>query len=636
MDSRQFLIGLDPEQREAVTSPGSATIVHAGAGSGKTRVLTNRIAYRVATGSAEAENVLAITFTREAASEMRRRLKSLGVGSAPTVGTFHAVALALLRQRLIDVHQPVPNIVHNRQALAVAAAGQHPLAERPRDLLAEIDWAHARMISPSDYHTVVKRSHRYLPGSVADIANIYKEYETLKKRRQVIDLDDLIANVVREMGDDSNFAAAVRWRFRHIFVDEAQDMNPLQFALFEAIRGDRSDVFIVGDPLQAIYGWNGADRKIFDSLPEHLTQATVLKLPNNYRCSPQILEVARRVAQLTGDSVHVRSTKGDGPVVRLIECVDADAETTAIADALWEHASTGGPQPWQSCAVLVRTNSQIAPIVAALHKSNIPVRMSRTSPEISAAHAAAAQSKGRHGLSTWASDTLDESTNDAERIVADQVRQFLRLDQPGTVDGRAFSAWIAANSLHSGNANGVEVLTCHSAKGREWNCVIVAGAELLLMPHTSANTAELLNEETRLAYVALTRAEHRLIISYAMTRNGRQTGISPLLADLPTTGEPSPTGPAHTAIATRVTWPKLSEELLKWRATRARQIKQLPSIVCSDRELVRIEQDLPTSIDALADIVGELTAKQLASELLPIIENFRTNASGELPVANTN
>ena len=624
MDPRQFLIGLDADQRDAVTCPASATIVHAGAGSGKTRVLTNRIAYRVATGSAESGNVLAITFTREAASEMRRRLKSLGIGNAPTVGTFHAVALALLRQRLVDLRQPVPNIVHNRQALAVAAAGLHPLAERPRELLVEIDWAHARMVSPADYLNVVKKSHRYLPGSVGDIANIYKEYETLKKRRQVIDLDDLIAIVVRDMGNDLNFAEAVRWRFRHLFVDEAQDMNPLQFALFESIRGGRSDVFVVGDPLQAIYGWNGADRKIFDSLPETFTQATVLKLPNNYRCSPQILEVARRVVQRTNESVHIRATKDDGPSVRLIECADATAEATAISDALWEYAPTGGPQPWRSCAVLVRTNSQIAPIVASLAKANIPVRTSRTSPDITAARAVAAQSKGRHGLSTWASDTLNESTNDAERLVADQVRQFLHLDHPGAVDGRAFSAWIAATSLNFENTNGVEVLTFHSAKGREWHCVVVAGAELFLLPHSSANSTEQQNEEIRLAYVALTRAEHRLIISYANTRNGRQTGISPLFADLPTTDETSASAFEYSPIARRTNLPTLHDELVKWRATRARQLKQIPSVVCSDRELVCIETELPTSVEELSKIFGFLTAKQFAGDLLPIIDNFRS------------
>lgn len=630
MDPQQFLNGLDVEQRDAVTCPASATIIHAGAGSGKTRVLTNRIAYRVAVGSAEAGNVLAITFTREAASEMRRRLRSLGVGGAPTVGTFHAIALALLRQRLVDLHQPVPNIVHNRQALVVAAAGSHPLAERPRDLLVEIDWAHARMVSPTDYLTAAKRSQRYLPGPVGDIANIYKEYELLKKRRQVIDLDDLIISVVHEMRKNSNFADAVRWRFRHLFVDEAQDMNPLQFALFESIRGGRGDVFVVGDPLQAIYGWNGADRKIFDSLPEVITQATILRLPNNYRCSPQILEVARRVVQRTNEPVHIRATKDDGPAVRLIECADAETETVAVASALWEYAPTGGAQPWQSCAVLVRTNNQIAPILAALTKANIPVRTSRTSPDIIAARAVAAQCNGRHGLSTWATDTLNESLSEAERQVAEQVRQFLRLDQPGAVDGRAFSAWVSATSLNDASTHGVEVLTFHSAKGREWRCVVVAGAEALLLPHASANTAEQQNEEIRLAYVALTRAEQQLFICFANKRNGRLTGISSLFADLPTTDDTSTPRFTYTPIARRINGPVLRDELAKWRATRARQLQQLPGVVCSDHELLRIEHELPSSVEDLAKIFNTLTAERLAGELLPIIEEFRNAMSGSI------
>lgn len=628
VDPQQFLNGLDAEQREAVTSPASATIVNAGAGSGKTRVLANRIAYRIAIGSAEAENILAITFTREAASEMRRRLKSLGVGNAPTVGTFHAVALALLRQRLIDLNQPVPNIVHNRQALAVAAAGTHPLAERPRDLLVEFDWAHARMVSPADYAVVVKRSQRYLPGPVGDIANIFKEYETLKKRRQVIDLDDLITQVVHAMNRDPNFADAVRWRFRHLFVDEAQDMNPLQFALFESIRGGRGDVFVVGDPLQAIYGWNGADRKIFDALPDIITQATILRLQNNYRCSPQILEVARRVVQRANEPVHIRATKDDGPDVRLIECADAATETAAVASALWEYAPTGGADPWRSCAVLVRTNNQIAPMLAALTKANIPVRTTRQSPEITAARAMAGQCKGRHGLATWAADTLNDSTNEAERQVAEQVRQFLHLDQPGAVDGRAFSAWVSATSLNPVNSLGVEVLTFHSAKGREWHCVVVAGAELLLLPHASANTTEQHNEEIRLAYVALTRAEHRLFVSYANTRNGRQTGISPLFADLPTTDDRPTPEFTPSPIARRTAGPILRDELSKWRAARARQLGQFPAVVCSDRELLQIEQTLPANVEELAHIVGALTAKQLGSELLPIVHRFR-NAMSE-------
>ena len=159
-----LLRGLDAQQHEAVITAPSSIVVHAGAGSGKTRVLTHRIAYRVAAGTANPENILAITFTREAAGEMRKRLTNLGVdrthGAGPTVGTFHAVALSLLRQRLIDLGQPVPNIVHNRTALATAAAGTHRMASRPREILAEIDWAHARMIAPADYVQMVKRLQR--------------------------------------------------------------------------------------------------------------------------------------------------------------------------------------------------------------------------------------------------------------------------------------------------------------------------------------------------------------------------------------------------------------------------------------------------------------------------------------------
>ena len=167
------------------------------------------------------------------------------------------------------------------------------------------------------------------------------------------------------------------------------------------------------------------------------------------------------------------------------------------------------------------------------------------------------------------------------------------------------------------------MLTFHSAKGREWHCVVIAGAEVLLLPHASANSTEQQNEEIRLAYVALTRAEHRLIISYANTRNGRQTGISPFFADLPTTDETSISTFTYTPIARRSTRPALHDELAKWRAARARQFKQLPSVVCSDRELVLIERALPASVEALADIIGDLTAKQIANELLPIIDNFR-------------
>jgi DNA helicase-2/ATP-dependent DNA helicase PcrA len=152
----------------------------------------------------------------------------------------------------------VPNIVHNRPNLVVTAAGASPLGSRSRELLIEIDWAHARMVTPQDYVVAVKREQRTTFADPKEIGVVYRDYETLKRKRHVVDLDDLLLRVVDDMRSDESYAEAVRWRFQHLFVDEAQDMNPLQYALFDAIRGGREDVFVVGDPLQAIYGWNGA------------------------------------------------------------------------------------------------------------------------------------------------------------------------------------------------------------------------------------------------------------------------------------------------------------------------------------------------------------------------------------------
>jgi len=631
VDVNELLMGLDAQQREAVICPPSATVVHAGAGSGKTRVLTHRIAYRVATGSALPENILAITFTREAAGEMRRRLFGLGVGTrgtmGPTVGTFHAVALALLRQRLTDLGQPVPNIVHNRNALATSAAGSHFLAQRPRDLLMEIDWAHARMIEPADYAAAVKRNQRSVPAPAAEIAEMYKQYEALKKKRQVVDLDDLLARVVNDMHTDAAYAELVRWRFRHIFVDEAQDMNPLQYALFTAIRGGRPDVFVVGDPLQAIYGWNGADRMLFDTLPDQLGQTTLLKLPNNYRCSPHIVHAARHAARHAGEPVEIVAVREDGAPVTVVGFDDADAEAKGIAQLLWKYAPTAGADPWNSVAVLVRTNNQVAAIAKELKKAGIPIGSSKQSADITAAIGLAAQCGSRNALATWAADTMAESLDEAEREVAGMVNEFLHLDQPGVVDGRAFSAWTSANHISQAAESGVDLLTFHGAKGREWNCVVVAGAESGLLPHSSASTTDQKKEEVRLAYVALTRAAHRLFVTYAEKRGARNGGISPLIEGMPKRAPlPEELAREEAAAAIRASMPRTSsaqptvfDKLHTWRRHLARSSNLQPHEICSDADLLQLSTMQPTSAADFAPIFGDLTAQRVGPALLEIL-----------------
>ncbi|MFM8908966.1 MAG: ATP-dependent helicase, partial [Actinomycetota bacterium] len=300
MNEEALLVDLDDDQKRAVTCAPTATIVHAGAGSGKTRVLTHRIAWRIAHGDIDPARVLAITFTREAAAEMRRRLRSLGVmrhdrpgdTNQPTIGTFHAIALALLRRRASDTSAVVPTVVGNRSSLLNQALGEQSLGRNAQVVLGEIDWAHARMVSPDRYVREVQRVGRSVSVDAQRIALAYGAYEQLKAKRGLADLDELIALATRALHDRPDFAAATRFRFRHLFVDEAQDMNPLQYSFFEALRGNSGDVFIVGDPLQSIYGWNGADPALFRSLPDALPRPTVLTLPSNYRCTPQVLEVA--------------------------------------------------------------------------------------------------------------------------------------------------------------------------------------------------------------------------------------------------------------------------------------------------------------------------------------------------------
>ena len=623
MDADQLLHGMDADQRAAVTCPETATVLHAGAGSGKTRVLTHRIAYRIAKGTADPQRVLAITFTREAASEMRRRLKTLGVSrdsQSVTVGTFHAVALALLRQRLADTHKQMPSIIHNRPQLIAQAAGEHPMSTRSRELLIEVDWAHARLISPANYAQTAKRLGRYTAAPHNEIANIYKEYERLKIQRNTLDLDDLISRVIEAMRLDNAYAQAVRWRYRHIFVDEAQDMNPLQYELFEAIRGQRADVFIVGDPMQAIYGWNGSDKKLFDELPDKIRGTTVLRLPNNYRCTPEILNAATTIAKIVDPQIDVRAIKPPSQPVVLHGYADAEAEAQGVVDCLWQYANTGGENPWQSAAVLVRTNIQVELIVDALVKNNIPVRTTRPSKELNSAIADASQSTNRNELATWVTDVLTESDSEIQRWVAEQVQVFLKLDHPGNVDGRTFTSWMRATSAEHRSTEGVEVLTFHSAKGREWQCVVVAGAEVGLMPHSSAITQDQQDEEIRLAYVALTRASQQLFVTWCESRKGRTAGQSNLLANVVSETALKPEQQfAPRTRKKKLTTPSLEDELRTWRSGRARVIKQPVVNVCSDYELRLIAKQMPKTTEDLASIVGAITAKKIGPDVLSIV-----------------
>jgi len=616
MTAASLLLALDAEQRAAVTAPADAVIVLAGAGSGKTTVLTRRIAHRIEDASADAEHTLAITFTREAAAQLKMR-SPRGIHT----GTFHAVAFALLRQRLTDLNRSVPTILTNRNGMMKEAAQTLRMRVPVFEALTEYEWMQARALTPNDYPSAATTAKRSVK-TPDTLVRLFEEYERLKKFRGVLDIGDLLAKATDEINGSVDYAGAVHWRYRHLLVDEAQDMNPQQFAFLEALRGGRRDVFIVGDPLQAIYGWNGADPRLFDNLPQTLGGATVVHLRNNYRCSPVVVDAGLHILRSNGVPAEAIAVKLDGEAITIDAFDDENAEANGIATLV--STSRRGVRRWADVAVLVRTRAQRDLVIGAFEKAGIPVSASAASAVIAPLLQEVAALTNRYVLADWSLELRIASEKDSpEHELAVLVDEFLAVHPAGPANGNMFMSWFNTSAPRPTGDDGVEVLTFHAAKGREWHTVVIAGAEKGVLPHSSAKTPAQRAEEVRLAYVAVTRAAERLCITWARERNGRKATLSPLVADLPlgeTTRAAMPTdlrdmantGNKETALGA----------LREWRRDRARRLGTTESAVCADALLQRIADRSPTTTDELAEIVGPMTAETLAPEVLAVLVGF--------------
>ena len=349
-------------QREAIESEEPLLCVVAGAGAGKTRVLTLRVARRVRDGSIEADRTLVTTFSRKAADELRTRLWSLGV-SGVKAGTFHRTALGLLREHRELRGRPLPQLLPDRRRLLADVTTGDP--RRTRALDGEIGWAKARLVSPEQYEAEARR-HRRRSGISADqVADAYARYETERARRRLLDFDDLIVACADALAGDREFADSIRWRTRHLFVDEMQDVNPAQFRLLTTMLADEPDLFVVGDPNQSVYGFNGADPTLLDRLPEILRGTKVIRLDENHRCTPQVVAVATAVLAdggAAGAVVPPRTTRVDGPVPTVVAHATEDDEAAWAATRAKLSRTPG--RKWSSIAVLTRTNAQLAKVQA--------------------------------------------------------------------------------------------------------------------------------------------------------------------------------------------------------------------------------------------------------------------------------
>jgi DNA helicase-2/ATP-dependent DNA helicase PcrA len=521
-----------------VTSEAAPLCLLASAGAGKTRVLTRRIAYRIHTGSAEARHTLAVTFTRKAAGELQDRLRRLGLREQVSAGTFHALAAAQLHRWWADRGQQPPALLERKVRLLVPLASTRPTLAGvpPADLAGHIEWAQARLISPAAFEQAARAAGRTLPVPAAAISGLYARYQDEKVRRGLVDFDDLLARCADAMETDPGFASVQRWRWRHLFVDEFQDLNPLQHRLLTAWLGPSTDLCVVGDPHQAVYGWNGADADFLAHVPARWPSTEVLYLDHNHRCTPQI--VAAAAAVLGPDGARLRSAADDGPPTRVRAFPTDTAEAHGIAADL--RAANARGRPWASLAVLTRTNAQLITIQEALRAARVPfwspAQGALLHDPLVAGILGQIRRSPRAPMQAVAADLAEQAgeaqSSDEWRTLLSALTDLAGLFRRQVPDGTA-AQWLAwLPSALSDDPRGpkptdaVSLSSFHRAKGLEWDEVWVAGLERGLVPIGRATSAAAAAEERRLLYVALTRASTALHCSWARQRTFG-TGAAP-------------------------------------------------------------------------------------------------------------
>ncbi|MFF4545378.1 ATP-dependent DNA helicase UvrD2 [Streptomyces sp. NPDC001406] len=548
------LEGLDLEQREVATALHGPVCVLAGAGTGKTRAITHRIAYGVRAGVLQPSSVLAVTFTNRAAGEMRGRLRQLGAQGVQA-RTFHSAALRQLQYFWPKaIGGSLPRLVDRKiQLVADAAAACRIRLDRGelRDVTAEIEWSKVTQTVPADYPLAAVKAGRDAPRDPAEIAQLYAVYEDLKRDRAVIDFEDVLLLTVAVLQDRHDIADQVRSQYQHFVVDEYQDVSPLQQRLLELWLGDRDSLCVVGDASQTIYSFTGAT-------PDHLIDfrarhpgATVVKLVRDYRSTPQVVRLANGLlAQARGRAADHRlelvSQRAPGPDPVFSEYPDEPAEAEGAAGRIRELVDAGVPAA--EIAILFRTNSQSETYEQALADAGVPYQLRGAErffdrPEVRKAGVAlrgAARFGGNDSLlddvvtlpsqvravlsgEGWTTEPPAGSGAVRERweslaALANLAHDFAAARPDATLSDFVAELDERAGAQHAPTVQGVTLASLHSAKGLEWDVVFLVGIAEGMMPITYAKTDEQIEEERRLLYVGVTRARERLHVSWALAR----------------------------------------------------------------------------------------------------------------------
>jgi DNA helicase-2/ATP-dependent DNA helicase PcrA len=596
VDADDLLAALDPEQRAVALASRGPVCVLAGAGTGKTRAITHRIAYAVATGVVNPAQVLALTFTVRAAGELRGRLRALGGGAeAVRASTFHAAALRQLTYfwpRVIGGRPP--RLLESKLPLLREAAGSLGVrldGPAVSETVTEVEWAKVCQVHPESYVFAASAAGRAPSAGVEDVGRLYTAYEALRRDRQLIDFESVLELTAAILLTEPAVAREVHAQYRYFTVDEFQDVNPLQKLLLDAWLGSREELCVVGDPRQTIYSFTGATAEYLRSFAADYPQATMVRLVRDYRSTPQVVDAANRLAvRLAGPAASpsvsavpgtvvtgpvVGGTVAGGPVVggtvvtgtamtstdagsliaqrdpgpppTMIRYADDEAEAAGVAREITSLIRLEVPP--SEIAVLLRINAQLERFERALTEAGVPYVVRGAErfydrPEVRQALVLLRGAARAVGAGTDATGLPGELPAAVRHVLASAglaapppaargpVRE--RWESLHAIAGLAdnlaaarpgatladFAAELAerAETGHAPVAAAVTLATMHAAKGLEWDAVLLPGLTEGIMPIVHARTAEAVEEERRLLYVAVTRARVHLALSWAAAR----------------------------------------------------------------------------------------------------------------------
>ena len=621
MDEHTILDGLNPEQRRAAEAVRGPVCILAGAGSGKTTTITRRIAWQVASGGLRSDKILAVTFTDKAAGEMRARLQRLGVDGVEA-RTFHSAALAQLRRAKGDG----PGRILASKALLLRQIGNTlppPYRFRPAgDLATEVEWAKNRRLTPPNYRNGLDGHEPPIPNDL--MATVFREYERRKEASGLIDFEDLLELAVRMYEEDEWALAALRERYTAFTVDEYQDVNLLQQSLLELWLGGRDDLCAVGDDYQSIYGFTGASPEWLLGLATRFPQATVVRLEENYRSTPQVLGLANRlVPKLGGAEKSLRATRADGPEPALRGFDSPEEEGAFVLERVRALRAEG--VPYEEMAVLMRLNARSVDFEELFADAKIPFQgaalLSRDAARQllkglrGAGFGSLAEEVRRVARQQGLVEPVPEGLGERELVrQADLARLCVLAEEfdDGSRTIEQWVEWLRARFDH-GAQGGVHLLTLHRAKGLEFDAVFLPRVEEKELPCKQAmRVPGQLAEERRLLYVGITRAKRHLALTWA----GKP---SRFLLELGVEAAPPPA--LRRARAEEPDDPTY-QALKRWRLQRAKSDEIPAYVVFHNSTLAEIAARRPRTIAELSSVpgVGPTKLERYGRDVLEALE----------------